>query len=357
MSRIRSFRRRLPALAALVALLPGCGISLESMPKLGSAAGPGYDLHATFTDVLNLAQGAQIRDGDALVGRVTSLSTTDYLARLTLHIDRNVHLPVGTTASVEFNTPLGDEFVQLQPPTSPPTRYLTAGATLAPPQTTSAPSVEDLLAALAAVLYGGGLSQAHTVVVEMNQILGASTPQLRQVLSQLTVTLGSLSANAGNLDDALTAVARVSAELSSGGAQITRALDTLPGAAQSLSRNNQALQQLLDSLNNLSPVVVDVVQQSGTNLVADAQQLVPVVQQLVSADQEIGPALSGGDGFLANVAKVIPNGFAQINSDLEGVVPKGYPSEMPNVLPPPQQLYQQITTGAALQELLQEVLP
>lgn len=345
------------ALVALTGLVSGCGISFETMPLLGSSTGAGYDIHATFDNVLNLAQGAQVRDGDALVGRVTSLSTNDYLAHVTLHIQRSVRLPVGTTATVQFNTPLGDEYVQLEPPAHPTAAVMRAGATIVPPDAVNAPSVEDLLAALAAVLYGGGLSQAHTVVDELNQIIGPNQPQLRRILTDLNTTVGSLSANASNLDNALAAIAKVSAELNAGSGDIVRALNTLPAAADTLHQNNALLETLLKSLNNLSPVAIGVVQQSGQNLVSDAQELIPVVQQLVASEAELRPALTNGTSLITNIARDIPNGYAQIFSNLLAVFPPGTSTQLPPGLIDPQTLTQKITSGQALQTLIDGVLP
>ncbi|MGH9094013.1 MAG: MlaD family protein, partial [Acidimicrobiales bacterium] len=135
--------------AGLAVGASGCNLSLESLPQLGGQSGSGYKLHAVFDNVQNLAPEAQVRDGDSIVGNVTSISTSNYHADLTLRINKDVSLPAGTTAEVRFNTPLGDEYVELGQPTGHPAGpALKPGATIGPPDTKAAPSVEDLLAAV-----------------------------------------------------------------------------------------------------------------------------------------------------------------------------------------------------------------
>ena len=108
--------------------------------------------------------------------RSGAISTSNFQADLTLDIKTSVRLPVGTTAQVRFDDPLGDEYILLQGPRSPPTataddssRFLAPGA--AHPReldTSTAPSVEDTFGALSLVLNGGGINQLQTIIGELN---------------------------------------------------------------------------------------------------------------------------------------------------------------------------------------------
>ncbi len=146
---------------ASVAMLGGCALSLQSLPKVSGVNQPTYELHAVFANVLNLPDDAQVRVGAEVVGQVGNISTSDFQADLTLDIDKSVRLLAGTTAQIRFDNPLGDEYVMLTEPGSPPSgvvtsQYIAPGALIPESETSTAPSVEDTFGALSLVLNGGG---------------------------------------------------------------------------------------------------------------------------------------------------------------------------------------------------------
>ncbi|MGH9058375.1 MAG: hypothetical protein ACRDZY_02495, partial [Acidimicrobiales bacterium] len=193
--------------------------------------------------------------------------------------------------------------------------------------------VEDLLAAVATLLYGGGLGQAQTITTELNQIIGGNQPQIHQLLADLDTTLTSFATNDTHLDNALTAINKVSAQLNGGSSTVVNALNTLPAAAQALQADNGQLQQLLTGLNNLAPVVTGVVAQSGQAFVTDARELVPLVNQLVSVQSRIGSDLTATTNFLHSTQKIAPNGYLQVDVSYLATFPNGSPSCTPPVLP------------------------
>lgn len=97
---------------ASVGLLSSCALSLQSLPKISSVGNGTYTLHAVFANVLNLPDDAQVRNGAEVIGQVSDISTENFEADLTLDIKKGVQIPVGTTAQVRFDNPLGDEYVR-----------------------------------------------------------------------------------------------------------------------------------------------------------------------------------------------------------------------------------------------------
>ncbi|MCU4184182.1 MCE family protein [Acidiferrimicrobium sp. IK] len=319
-------RARIPAVVAAAAVLvSGCGLSFQSLPQLGSVSGSGYPIYATFSNVQNLAPNAQVRLGDAVVGHVTAIKAHDFKAHLTLRIAPGTTLSAGTTAQVRFASPLGDEYVALTPPATETKAVLTPGTTLGEESTSAAPTVADTLAALGAVLYGSGLGQAHDVVKDVNQILGGNHVQIQQLIANLDTVLGSLAGNDTHLDAALDAARSIVTELNNGTGAITTALQTLPPAAAAVSADNSQLQQLLQGINSLSPVVVNVLAESGQQLADDVRQAVPVLQSLQSAQNEFGTDSS----LFTQVAKAVerdaPNGYVQLNVNFTGTFPSAEP--------------------------------
>lgn len=331
-------RRRRPLLAVLVALAlvaccSGCGLSLQTMPQLGSTGSSGYPLYATFTNVQEMAPNAKVRYGDAVVGTVTSIKAHDYVAHLTMRIIKGTHLPAGTTAQARFATPLGDEYVELiPPPLRSQSGTMTPGTTLTLADTSAAPTVADTLAALGAVLYGSGLGQVRDLVSDFNQILGGNHLQIQQLLQQLDVVLASFAGNDTHIDQALAAANNIVSQLNAGTPAITTALQTLPQAAASLSADNGQFKQLLSGINTLSPVAINVLQESGAQLVGDMNQMVPVMQSLASVENEFGIDSAQFVQVAQGVQRDAPNGYLQLNVNFTASFPPSEPIPPNNVL-------------------------
>lgn len=302
------------ALATAVAV-GGCGVSLQSLPKYSGMKGPFYEVHAMFADVLNLPAEAQVREGVATIGQVSAISAHDFAADVTLQIERGVRLPAGSRAEVQFDDPLGNEYIEVVPPAHPGASSLGNGAVLTEADTSAAPTVADTLAALSTVLNGGGINQLHTIVSQLNLTLNGNQPRIRDLMAKVQETFGSLAAHRRDIDAALQALAVMSKQLEAGQPQIIAGIDALAPATQVLSSENAQLRDLLDGVNRLTSVADQILDTSSRATIDDIERLLPVVHELVGVDDELGPALSAVSRFEALTPKVAPGGSLQVKLD------------------------------------------
>ena len=307
-------RRGAAAVAvALAVAVSGCSVSLQSLPKFSGQSGPFYAVHATFANVLNLPADAQVRAGVATVGQVASISTSNFQADVVLDIRTNVHLPAGTTAQVRFDSPLGDQYVLLSLPATGGGAPLHQGSVIPESDTSSAPTIEDSLSALSAVLNNGGIAQIQTITNNLNDAFNGNQQQIRDLLSQLNSAVGSLSAHSGDIDAALSALDALSTQLNGGSQTIVAAIDNLEPAVGVLASENGDVKALLNSVNQLSGVADNVLAASGQQFAGDLNSLVPVVQQLVSVQGQLGPDLSDLASFEKITPKVAPGNYLQVS--------------------------------------------
>ncbi|HEX3795582.1 MAG TPA: MlaD family protein [Acidimicrobiales bacterium] len=317
------------ALAFVALATTSCGLSLQALPKPGGVSGPTYLIRAEFANVLNLPVQATVFVGANEVGDVQSITTSNYRAVLELAIRRSVRVPIGTTAQILFNTPLGNEFIELTyPPHATGGPWLHGGALLSQAHTSSAPSIADTLAALGGLLNGGGLNQLQTIIVQLNNALNGNQPQVRAILSDLTTTVTSLTGNLPSLDTALSGLSSLSTELAAGDSAIATGIDTIGPAIAVLNGENADFENLLEGVNQLATVADSVVTTSGANIVATVQQLNGVVNQLVNVEQSLGPTLSAFQRFEDLTPNIAPGNFLQL--DLTGHVVIAPPSGASN---------------------------
>ena len=268
--------------------------------------------------------------GAQVVGQVGSISTRDYQADLTLDIKTSVRLPVGTIAQVRFDDPLGDEYILLQPPSTPPattaddsSRFLAPGAHIPDSSTSTAPSVEDTFGALSLVLNGGGINQLQTIIGQLNDTFNGNQTPIRSFLTTIDDGVSSLAGGRAAIDDALASISNLSGKLNGGGPTIANGIDALAPAVGVLASENRQISGLLTQLSTLGAVGTRIAQESGQNAVNDAHDLLPVVQQLNSVSAQLAPDLKAVASFEAETPKIAPGDYLQVNAIVNVLLPPG----------------------------------
>jgi phospholipid/cholesterol/gamma-HCH transport system substrate-binding protein len=320
----RPGRRVAAALVGLVVAAvtaAGCGLSFQALPKPGGVSGPTYDVTAVFGNVLNLPLQARVLIGADQVGQVSSITTSHFKADLTLTIRGAIRIPHGTTAQILFVNPLGDEFIQLYPPRGESHGpYLTNGSVLPERVTSSAPSIADTLAALGALLNGGGLNQLQTIVTNINQALGGHQQQIQHVINDLSFTATALNANKSDVDNALASLATLSGQLAKGDATIANGIDAIGPAISVLSSENQDFANLLTATTNLSNVADSIVTRSSSSILGTIRQLYAVVNQMVGVASQLGPTLTDLAQFETETKKIAPGNYLQLSLNGTAIV-------------------------------------
>ncbi len=325
-------RRSISLVVTLVGALAmsGCAISLQSLPKVSGLDAASYPIYAVFSNVLNLPDEAQVRVGAQVVGQVGAITTRDFRADLTLDIEKSVRLPVGTIAQVRFDDPLGDEYILLEPPPTRSTgttdaarQFLAPGAHIPDSSTSTAPSVEDTFGALSLVLNGGGINQLQTIIGQLNDTFNGNQTPIRSFLTTIDDGVSSLSGGRAAIDDALTSISNLSTKLNAGAPTIANGISTIAPAIGVLASENQQISGLLTQLSNLGAVGTQIAQQSGQDAVNDADDLLPVVQQLNSVSAQLAPDLSALASFEAETPKIAPGDYLQVNAIVNVLLPAG----------------------------------
>jgi phospholipid/cholesterol/gamma-HCH transport system substrate-binding protein len=296
--RISPRLRRIMAVAtaaALTATLAGCG-GIYSLPLPGGASlgGHPYRVTAEFSNVLDLVPQSAVRVNDVAVGRVTSiyLPKGGWTARVVMLVNGRVRLPADAIAQIEQASLLGEQYVSLSAPPGVPTAGRLHGGALIPVyRTTSDATVEDVLGALSLLLNGGGVSQLHTIVTQLNDALRDNEPQIRELLPQISHLLVNLYAHRKDITQALDGLDKLSATLAARDRQIGYVLTNLSPGLRVLARQHAQLVTMLDALHHLTGVAVSTINASQASLVADLQALAPTLQELANAGQSLPLAL------------------------------------------------------------------
>jgi phospholipid/cholesterol/gamma-HCH transport system substrate-binding protein len=279
--------------AALLVVLGRCSNlpSMSLLPSPSGVDGRTYELGAEFNDVLNLPIGARVKLNGAAIGRVETISTKNYVARLGLQITEDQHLPVGTTAQIRFSTPLGELYVALTPPSKPGKETLAPGAVIGTGQTGTAPTIEDTFTALSALLNGGSLDQINVLARELGKVLDGNVGPIDSLLRSVDTVVTDLNRRKGSFDQALVSMRSLARQLVKGDAVIAEALEVFPQAIAVVNGQRQQLRELLAGLDELGSVTTRTLQRSGSALIADVRSAATVVDSLARVRKSLRPTL------------------------------------------------------------------
>ena len=290
-----SARRAPRALAVLFLVcaftLTGCrGLTDVRLPG-GNAGKHPYQVTVIFDDVLNLEQQGAVRVNDVAVGDVAKIKNLGFKAAVTIRIRKDVVLPANTFAELRQTSLFGEKFIALGPPPPPeqPQGRLLNGAVI--DRSGRNPETEEVLAALSALLNGGGVAQLQTISVELSNALAGRETNVRDALRQVDHLVGALDDRKQEIVRALDNVDALAARLARQRATIASALDNIPPALAVLADQRSQLTRMLTSLSNLGHVSDDVIANSRTNTVAVLNNLQPILSNLDSARQNIVASL------------------------------------------------------------------
>lgn len=303
-------------LAGLLVALCGCGPTMSDLPLPGSGvSGDTVEVRVQFDEALNLARGAQVRVNGVASGKVRSVTAKDFKAIAVLDVRRSAQVRDTASARLRYTTPLGELFVEVTNPDQG--TLLHDGAMLATDRSTTAPTVEDALAAASLLVNGGGLNQLQTVTEELNAAIGGREGTVRELMQRADTFLVQANATTGDIDRALTALATVSKVLAANRSTIKAAMTDIRPAARVLRRNTPGLTRLLARLTEFSDVANGVVGATRAQVLQMLRQVSPVLDEFLANRDDLRPSLEALVSLNDDINAAIPGDYANMKLTMQ----------------------------------------
>jgi phospholipid/cholesterol/gamma-HCH transport system substrate-binding protein len=287
-------RRTTAAVAVMLAtaLLSGCGWrGLNSLPLPGTAGGgPGsYQVRAQLPDVTNIQQNSRVRVGDVMVGNVTKVERQGWHALVTMSIDSGVNLPANATAKIGQTSVFGSLHIELAPPGNmAPEGRLHDGSLIPLASSGAYPTTEQTLAALSMLLNGGGIGQIQDITKAFSTAFAGREADLRSMIEQLDQFIGHLDVQKHDIIAASESLNNLAGQFAEQKPVVDKALRTLPDALTVVKDRRADLTEALDQFGKFSAVASNSVGQTKEAVVAEFEDIGPVLESLANA----GPALT-----------------------------------------------------------------
>ena len=283
---MNALKRRVKALLLLVVAsvaLSGCDFNVYDLPLPGGTDVGENPITVTvmFDDVLDLVPKSTVKVNDVSVGQVSDIQLDGYAAKVTVQLQRDVHLPDDAIAEIRQTSLLGEKFVSLSPPpdggSSEP---LESGDVIGLDRSGRNPEVEEVLGALSLLLNGGGVGQLQTINRELNNVLEGREGSAKSVLSQIEELMGQFDEHKADIVDAIESLNRLSVSVKAQLPTIDATLEQLPSALRTIDAQRGDLVKMLKSLDRLGDVGIRVIKASKDSTIESFRQLVPVLTEL-----------------------------------------------------------------------------
>ncbi|KUH86325.1 MULTISPECIES: MCE family protein [unclassified Mycobacterium] len=291
--------RKLAVVVVSAGLLSGCSDwqGLNSLPLPGGeGTGPNaFTIQAQMPDVDNIEPNSRVRVADVNVGHVTKIERQNWHALVTMKLNGDVELPANATAKLGLTSLLGSLHIELAPPTDvPPQGKLKEGSLIPLASSSSYPSTEQALAAVALLLNGGGIGNIHDITEALSVAFAGRENDLRSLIEQLDIAIGHLDDQKQDIIDATESLNNLIGQFAAQKPVVDKALRTVPDALAVLRDQRQNLTEALTQLGRFSALAADSVNQTKEALVQELKDLGVVLQELADA----GPALTRALSFL-----------------------------------------------------------
>ncbi|ORB29260.1 virulence factor Mce family protein [Mycolicibacterium parafortuitum] len=293
MSRLGTLLKRAVALGAAALVLTSCG-GWKGIANVPLPGGPGSGsgtttIYVQMPDTLALNVNSRVRVADVYVGRVRAIELRNWVATLTIDLEPSVQLPVNTLAKIGQTSLLGSQHVQLDLPPDPSPDKLKDGD-LIPLQNASAfPTTERVLASIAGILTGGGVSNLETIQTEIFNVLNGRADQIRDFLGQLNTFTAELNQQREDITRAIDSTNRLLSVVAQRNETLDAVLTEFPPLIEHFAETRDLFGDAIESLGRISAAAEDALEPSSDDIRTNLANLQRPLRELGKS----GPYLLG----------------------------------------------------------------
>jgi phospholipid/cholesterol/gamma-HCH transport system substrate-binding protein len=276
----------------------GCTFQGVNSLALPGAVGRGRDAsiyHVEVANVGTLESNSPVMMADVVVGSVGKMRLRGWHADVEVSVQPGVIVPANAVAMVGQTSLLGSMHLALQIPLGQaPRGRLEAGATIPLDRSSTYPSTEQTLSSLSVIVNSGGLGHIGDIIHNFGAALSGNETQVRELLSQLDATVGTIDDQRDRMVSAIEALNRLAGTFAVQRDVVTQALHKIPPALDVLIRERPRITAALDKLRVFSSTTTKLVDGAQADLVKNLQNLGPTLQALA----DVGPVLDTLLGYL-----------------------------------------------------------
>lgn len=291
---VRRQGKRGVALLAVTATLSACGWHGISNVPIGAGPGSGpnsYIIYIQMPDTLALSINSRVLIADVFVGKVRAIQLKNWVATLTVGLDKSAQLPKNATAKIGQTSLLGSQHVELAAPPNPSPQRLRNGDTIPLKNSSAFPTTERTLASLATVLRGGGIPNLEVFQNEVNRMLTGRADQIRDFLTNLDTFTAELNTQREDITRAIDSTNRLLAYVAKRSKTLDRLLTELPPLIKHFAEERELFTNAVEAFGRVSAATDTTLTAARANLDRNFQLLQRPLRQLGLASPYLPGAL------------------------------------------------------------------
>ncbi|EID12657.1 hypothetical protein MXEN_12936 [Mycobacterium xenopi RIVM700367] len=311
------------ALLLAAVMLSSCGwrgIANVAIPG-GPGTGPGsYTIYVQMPETLALNNNSRVLVADVFVGSVRAIKLKNWVATLTLSLDKGIKLPKNATAKIGQTSLLGSQHVELAAPPHPSPELLKNGDTIPLKNSSAYPTIEQTLASLALILRGGGIPNLEVLQNEIYNIVRGRADQLRALLGKLDTFTRQVNEQRYDITHAIDSTNRLLAYVGPRSDVVDRVLTEFPPLIKHFNEKQQLLVDATDALGRLSEQADRYLSGARPNLHQDLESLQCPLRELGRAAPYLFGALKilGTQPFhIDSVPKLMRGDYMNVSLELD----------------------------------------
>lgn len=282
-SRLRHRTWQLLVLSMAALLGSSCGwrgISNVSMPG-GPGSGEGaYTIYVQVPDTLAINGNSKVMVADVTVGSIRAINLRNWVATLTLGLNKGVKLPKNATAKIGQTSLLGSQHVELAAPENSSPELLKNGDTIPLKNSSAFPTTEQTLASLSLILRGGGIPNLETLTNEVFNIFHGRADQIHAFLTKLDTFVSQLNQQRDDITHAIDSTNRLLTYVGGRADVIDRVLTDIPPLIKHFADTKNLLINASDSVGQLSQAADQYLSEARGPLHTDLQALACPLREL-----------------------------------------------------------------------------
>lgn len=279
-------------LLAVALVLSSCGwrgIANVAIPG-GSGSGEGaWTIYVQVPDTLAINGNSKVMVADVPVGSIRAINLKNWIATLTLGLDKGIKLPKNTTAKIGQTSLLGSQHIELAAPDNPSPELLRNGDTIPLKNSSAFPSTEQTLASISLILRGGGVPNLETLTNEIYNIFHGRANDIRAFLGKLDTFVQQANLQRDDITHAIDSTNRLLSYVGNRNDVIDRVLTDIPPLIKHFADTKNLLINASESLGRLSQAADQYLSEARGPLHTDLQALQCPLKELGRA----GPYLIG----------------------------------------------------------------
>jgi phospholipid/cholesterol/gamma-HCH transport system substrate-binding protein len=242
-------------LLAVALVLSSCGwrgISNVAIPGAPGSGDGAWTVYVQVPDTLAINGNSKVMVADVPVGSIRAINLKNWIATLTLGLDKGIKLPKNTTAKIGQTSLLGSQHIELAAPDNPSSEMLRNGDTIPLKNSSAFPSTEQTLASISLILRGGGVPNLEVLTNEVYNIFHGRANDIRAFLGKLDTFVQQANLQRDDITHAIDSTNRLLSYVGNRNDVIDRVLTDLPPLIKHFADTKNLLINAADSLGRLS---------------------------------------------------------------------------------------------------------